>query len=249
MFDYLTNTTQLYGEIILAALSSVLLALLIWSLKESYRRHDEEAKLLGKIEIIFAHNLGNLLINQSYFDSWCDAMREPRLYNCAYRTYIFFDNDDFKTTNGQLLNKLVTFNFSLQGLNADVNLLFSNYHKTSEMMLLKDLVTDWNSLNTNTLKQSEDYKVSFNQAIDDAKGCVALVRAYAEQKRRTPYGLVRIVLGKNILSKITEEALAKHREEIEIDLEKKGGGRIYIQIVFYVVLLLLNRANCPCTKI
>lgn len=223
MFDYLTNTFQLHSELVIATLISVLLALLIWSVKESYRRHDEEVKLLGKIEIIFAHNLGNLLINQSYFDSWCGAMREPRLYNCAYRTYISFDNEDFKITSSQLLNKLVTFNFSLQGLDADVNLIFNNYHKASDMMLPNDLVNEWENLNKNTLQQSGGYKTSFHQAIDDAKDCIALVRAYAAQKKRTPYGLVRTVLGKNLLPKISEETLAIQRKAIKENLEEKKG--------------------------
>ena len=221
MLDYLTNITGSHGEIIIAALSSVVFAFLIWSVKESYRRHYEEVKLLAKIEIIFAHNLGNLLINQSYFDSWCDAMKEPRLYNCAYRIYILFGNDDFKISNRQLLNKLITFNFSLQGLDADVKLLFSGYHKVSDVMLPKDLVKEWENLNKNTLQQSGDYKISFDQAINDAKDCIAFVRAYAEQKKRTPYGLLRTILGKSMLPKIDEETLAKQRKIIDEDLESK----------------------------
>jgi len=38
MLDYLTNITGSHGEIIIAALSSVVFAFLIWSVKESYRR-------------------------------------------------------------------------------------------------------------------------------------------------------------------------------------------------------------------
>lgn len=224
MFDLITETLYTNQEYILTGIISVFFAFLIWSVKESYKKHCEEVALLGKIEIIFAHNLGSLLTNQSYFEEWLKALRQPRLYNCAFRTYIFFNHEDYTVTNRNLLNKLITFDFSLKGLQADTDLFFGGYHKSSLMLLPENLVNEWNNLNQNTLDQSSKYQLSFEQAIDDAKEVIGLTRAYAKQKRNTPYGWARFVIGRNLLPEIKKETVAKYKEEVDLELKKKQGG-------------------------
>jgi len=209
MFNNLIEILNTNQELIITGLVSITFVFLIWSVKESYQKHCNEVALLGKIEIIFAHNLGSLLTNQSFFEEWLKALKTPRLYNCAYRTYIL------------LVNDLVRFNFSIKGLAEDLDLFFSGYHQSSLMLLPKELMTEWHNLNTNTLDQSDTFVISFEQAIDDAKNLIAFSRAYTEQKRKTPYGLVRSFLGKNLLPNITDDSIQKQREEIEKDLEEK----------------------------
>jgi len=221
MFNNLIEILNTNQELIITGLVSITFVFLIWSVKESYQKHCNEVALLGKIEIIFAHNLGSLLTNQSFFEEWLKALKTPRLYNCAYRTYILLEHDDFKITNQKLLNDLVRFNFSIKGLAEDLDLFFSGYHQSSLMLLPKELMTEWHNLNTNTLDQSDTFVISFEQAIDDAKNLIAFSRAYTEQKRKTPYGLVRSFLGKNLLPNITDDSIQKQREEIEKDLEEK----------------------------
>lgn len=221
MLDRLAEHLVNNQDLIIAGLVSIGFAFLIWSVKDSYQRHCNEVALLGKIEIIFAHNLGSLLINESFFDEWLAAMKIPKLYNCSFRTYMFLEHDDFKITNQKLLNDLVKFDFSLKGLEVDLDLFFRGYHQTSLMLLPQDLVTEWQNLNTSTLSQSDKYAISFEQAADNAKNCISFVRAYAEQKRKTPYGWVRTILGRNLLPEISNESLQRHREEIERDLERK----------------------------
>ena len=116
MFSNLIEIFNTSQELIITGLVSITFVFLVWSVKESYQKHCNEVALLGKIEIIFAHNLGSLLTNQSFLEEWLKAMKTPRLYNCAYRTYILLEHDDFKITNQKLLNELVTFNFSIKGL-------------------------------------------------------------------------------------------------------------------------------------
>lgn len=207
--------------VIIAGLFSVTFAFLIWSVKESYKKHCDEVALLGKIEIIFAHNLGSLLINKSFFEEWLRAMQEPRLYDCSFRTYLFLDHEDYNVTNQELLNDLIKFDFSLRGFQKDLNLFFKGYHQSSLMLLPKNYVDEWQNLNKNILEQSEKFIISFTQAENDAKNCIALVRAYAKQKRYTPYGLVRTFLGKNLLPKISDETILKYRVEVDEDLKEK----------------------------
>ena len=106
------------------------------------------------------------------------------------------------------------------GLEADTNLFFQGYQKTSLMMLPKNLVNEWENLNKNTLEQSKKYEISFDQAIDDAKKIMGLTRAYADQKQRTPYGLIRQILGRNLLPEIYDETIDKYRAKIVTELKE-----------------------------
>ena len=53
-------------EVIVAGITSVIFAFLVWSVKESYKRHGAEVEALKKVEIILAINLGGNSINKFF---------------------------------------------------------------------------------------------------------------------------------------------------------------------------------------
>lgn len=221
MLNHLSEFLIINQNLIFTGLISISFAFLIWSVKESYNRHCSEIAFLAKCEIVLAENLGNLLTNQSFFIDWLSAMKVSRLYNCSFRAYIFIEHGDFKISNQELLNDLIKLNFSLKGHEMDLNLVFKNYHESSLMFLTQDLVDEWNNLNKNTLSQSAKLLTNFEHAIEDTKNCAAYLRAYANQKRYTPYGLFRFVFGRSLLPRISKKVLLKYRHEIEDDLKGK----------------------------
>jgi len=208
-------------EVIVAGIASVIFAFLVWSVKESYKKHGAEVEALKKAEIILAINLGGNSINKSFFDEWLQALKNNRLYQCSFRPYSAFEREYFGIRNIELVNKILKLDFAYKGLATDLNKFFGNYHETSIKFLDSDHVQEWFNFNTNILEQSEKFKISFVQAEEDTKETVAFLRAYYQQKKRTPYGLLYTVLGTDLFPKVSPMKVAEEKKKLEEELEKK----------------------------
>lgn len=208
-------------EIITAVVISIFFAFLVWSVKESYRRHGVEMEALKKVEIILAINLGSNSINKSFFSEWQQSLKNNRLYQCSFRSYTYFGREYFGIHNLELVNKVLKLDFAYKGLDTDLNKLFGSYHETSIKFLDGDHVQEWLKFNTNILNQNESFKISFVQAEEDTKEIIAFLRAYYQQKKRTPYGLVHAVLGKDLFPKVSLTKVTKEKKKLEEELEEK----------------------------
>jgi len=208
-------------EVITAGAVSVLFAFLLWSVKESYKRHGAEMMALKKVEIILAINLGGNSINKFFFDEWRQALQNNRLYQCSFRDYVYFEREYFGIRNLELVNKVLKLDFAYKGLATDLSKFFGSYQETSIKFLDSDHVQEWFNFNTNILEQSDRFKISFVQAEEDTKETVAFLRAYYQQKKRTPYGLMYAILGTDLFPKVSFARVALEKKKLEEELERK----------------------------
>jgi len=207
--------------VIIAGIASVTFAFLVWSVKESYKRHGAEMVALKKVEIILAINLGGNSINKSFFDEWRQALQNNRLYQCSFRDYAYFEREYFGIRNLELVNKVLKLDFAYKGLATDLSKFFGSYQETSIKFLDSDHVQEWFNFNTNVLEQSDRFKISFIQAEEDTKETVAFLRAYYQQKKRTPYGLIYAVLGTDLFPKVSPAKVASEKKKLEEELKRK----------------------------
>lgn len=209
------------AEVLAAGIASVTFAFLVWSVKESYKGHGMEIEALKRVEMILALNLGSNSINKSFFDEWQRALRDNRLYQCSFRNYTYFEREHFGIRNLELANKVLKLDFAYKGLATDLSKFFGTYHETSIKFLDSDHVQEWFNVNTNILNQSDTFKISFVQAEEDTREAVAFLRAYYQQKKRTPYGVIYAVLGKDLFPKVSAIKVAEERKKLEEELKKK----------------------------
>ena len=108
---------------IITSFAGTLFALLsagvVWLIKSAYEKHRSEVLALAKFERIFANNLTILKDNFDFLDKWIVSLKNNRPYSFHFEDYYINEEETYKISNLELINRILTLNYMLRRTGLD----------------------------------------------------------------------------------------------------------------------------------
>lgn len=127
---------------------------IIWFIKSAYEKHRAELFALAKFERMVANNIALLRDNFEFIDEWLGAIKNSRPYSFQFGDFFINEEETYKLSNLNLINKILSINYKLRRTNLDINNIYKSYW---EVIFKIDSIQDE--------KQREDSLMRYHETI------------------------------------------------------------------------------------
>lgn len=211
---------------ILTSFAGTLFALLsagfVWFIKSAYEKHKSEALALAKFERVFANNLTILKDNFDFLDKWIASLKNNRPYSFHFENYYINEEETYKISNLELINRLLSVNYMLRRSGLDFANIYKSYWEVifkidsiqDEVRKELNLKTYHENILVNLEQMKQGYEVIKNSVVD----VVAYTRAVNKVRRHSLFGYTSFLFV-DVFPKVTKRSIKKEvlilKENIE----------------------------------
>lgn len=212
---------------ILTSFAGVLFALLsagfVWFIKSAYEKHRSEVLALAKFERVFANNLTILKDNFDFLNKWIVSLKNNRPYNFHFEDYYINEEETYKISNLELINRLLSVNYMLRRTGLDFANLYKSYWEIiykidaiqDEERKEQKLKTYHENMLVNLEQMQHNYEVIKSSVVD----VVAYVRAVNKVRRHSLFGYMSILFV-DIFPRVTKHSIEKEVAILNENIER-----------------------------
>lgn len=212
---------------ILISFTGTLLALLsagiVWFVKSAYEKHRSEVLALSKFERIFANNLTILKDNFDFLDKWIGSLKNNRPYSFHFENYYINEEETYKISNLELINRLLSVNYMLRRTGLD----FANIYKSYWEIIFKiDSIQDetrkeqnLKTYSENILKNLEQMRQNYEVIKNSVVEVIAYIRAVNKVRRHSLFGYISFLFV-DVFPKVTKRSIEKEVAILKKNIER-----------------------------
>ena len=205
------------------ALLALLSAGLVWFLKSAYEKHKSEVLALAKFERIFAIDMTILKNNFEFVDKWLTSLENNRPYSFHFENYYINEEETYKLSNLQLINRILSINYKLRRTGLDLDNIYKGYW---DIIFRIDSIQD-DTKKENNLKTYHDtvkkvlgeMKLNYEPLKNDLIEVVALIRAAHKVRFHSIFGYTSLAFV-DIFPRITKKSIEKEIVLLKANIEK-----------------------------
>lgn len=215
---------------ILISFIGTLLALLsagfVWVLKVAYEKHKMEMFALAKFERIFANDITILKDNFDFVDEWISAAGQQRCYNCHFGSYYINEDDTYKISNLELINKILSINHKLRRTELDINNVYKSFWESVlKIDSIQDKAEKEKNLNIyfiNLRGTLEKMKSNYKPLQNDLVDTMSLIRCSHKVRFHSLFGYFDLMLI-DVFPKINKSNIEKEIAILKDNIARNQG--------------------------
>lgn len=209
--------------------ASTLLALLsagfVWLLRLIYEKHKMEMLALAKFERLFVKDITILKDNFDFIDEWISVLAGNKRYKCCFINYCINEEDTYKITNLELVNKIFSINYKLHRTGLDVdNIYTSSNEEIVRIISIQDSEKKQADLEVyfkDLIGQLTKIKTNYDYLQNDLINIIALIRCYYKVRKHSFFGYLS-VLFIDVLPRLNENKIKKEVSVIKANIKKSN---------------------------
>jgi hypothetical protein len=218
----LNFTKEIFTSFI-GTISALLTAGLVWFIKSAYEKHRSEVIALAKFERIFANNLTILKDNFDFLGKWIDSLKNNRPYGFHFENYYVNEEETYKISNLELINRLLSVNYMLRRTGLDFANIYKSYWEVifkidsiqDDVRKEKNLKTFHKNILVNLEQMNQNYEVLKNSIVD----VVAYIRAVNKVRKHSLFGYMSFLFI-DIFPRVTKNSVEKEKTILKENIER-----------------------------